>query len=50
MVNEGYSIEAIMDEISNCEVDCANCHMRRESRRRSGGRFRKFWPQLPWEE
>ena len=50
MDNEGYSIEAIMDEISKCEVVCANCHMRREARRRSGGRFRKFWPKLPWEK
>ena len=44
MVAEGYSIDAIKKEISRCEVVCSNCHMRRESRRRSGGRFRKFWP------
>lgn len=34
MVSEGYSIEAIMDEISKCEVVCFNCHMRRESNSR----------------
>ena len=34
MVAEGYSIEAIQQEISKCEIVCANCHMRREQRRR----------------
>jgi ferredoxin len=50
MVNAGYSIEAIMNEISKCEVVCFNCHMRRENKRRSGGRFRRFWPKFPWEK
>jgi hypothetical protein len=49
MVFEGYSIEAIMEEITRCEVVCSNCHMRRESKRRSGGRFRRFWPKFPGE-
>jgi protein-arginine kinase activator protein McsA len=34
MVSQGYSIEAIQDEISKCEVVCANCHMIREQVRR----------------
>ena len=38
MASEGYSIEAIKAEIRLCEVVCSNCHMRRESERRSGGR------------
>ena len=50
MAAQGYSINAIMDEISKCEVVCYNCHMRREDKRRSGGRFRRFWPKFPWEK
>jgi hypothetical protein len=50
MVAEGYSIEAIREEIYKCEVVCANCHMRRESERRSGVRFRQWWPKMPWEK
>lgn len=50
MVSEGYSINAIREEIYKCEVVCANCHMRRENERRSGGRFRRWWPKMPWEE
>ncbi len=34
MVAEGYSIEAIQQEIGKCEIVCSNCHMRREQRRR----------------
>lgn len=45
MVSQGYSINAIKDELSKCEVVCASCHMRRESKRKSGGRFRKYWPE-----
>jgi hypothetical protein len=50
IASQGYSIEAIMKEIGRCEVVCSNCHMRRESMRRSGGRFRRFWPKFPWEK
>jgi hypothetical protein len=45
MMNDGDSIEAITEEIFKCEVVCFNCHMRRENMRRSGGRFRKHWPE-----
>lgn len=50
MVSQGYSIEAIMDEIAKCDIVCFNCHMRREQQRRSGGRFSRFWPKFPGEE
>ena len=50
MIVDGDFIRAIMDEIAKCEVVCSNCHMRPENKRRSGGRFRKFWPKFPWEE
>lgn len=29
MVREGWSLESIINEISKCEVVCANCHKRR---------------------
>ena len=44
MVADGDSIDAILQEIAKCQVVCSNCHMRREQKRRTGGRFRKFWP------
>ncbi|NLG97293.1 MAG: hypothetical protein GX491_08030 [Chloroflexi bacterium] len=47
MASQGYSIEALKKEIRKCEVVCFNCHIRRENERRSGGRFRRFWPKLP---
>ena len=49
MVHQGYSIGAIEKELLKTEVVCSNCHMRREAKRRSGGRFRKFWPKFPKE-
>jgi protein-arginine kinase activator protein McsA len=50
MMADGDSIAAILAEIAKCDVVCFNCHMRRESKRRSGGRFRKFWPKYPGDE
>ena len=49
MAAHGYSLEAIKKEILLCEVVCFNCHMRRENERRSGGRFRRFWPPFSKE-
>jgi hypothetical protein len=49
MAAQGYTIEAIREEITNTIVLCWNCHMRREAEERSGGRFRRFWPKWPWE-
>jgi ferredoxin len=44
MIADGDSVDAILQEIAKCQVVCSNCHMRREQKRRTGGRFRKFWP------
>jgi len=32
MVNQGYSIKAIQEEIAKCIILCGNCHMREEKR------------------
>jgi hypothetical protein len=50
MASQGYTISSIRKEIEKCEIVCFNCHMRRENERRSGGRFRRFWPKWPWEK
>jgi hypothetical protein len=50
MAAQGYSISAIQSEINKCVVLCFNCHARRENEKKSGGRFRRFWPKFPWEE
>lgn len=34
MVNQGYLVEVIQEEIDKCEVVCNNCHLRREKKRR----------------
>jgi hypothetical protein len=34
MVNQGYSLVAIKNEIDKCVILCANCHMRVEKERR----------------
>lgn len=34
LVNRGYLIDAIQEEIEKCEVRCANCHMKIEKIRR----------------
>jgi hypothetical protein len=39
MVNQGYSFQAIQDEMNKCEVVCASCHLRREKKRRGT----KYW-------
>jgi len=34
MVNQGYSLEALLKEMGKCIVLCANCHMREEKKKR----------------
>jgi hypothetical protein len=34
LINRGYTLEAVKDEIAKCEVRCANCHLRKERQRR----------------
>ena len=35
MINQGYSLQLLQEEISKCEVVCSNCHLRREKRKRN---------------
>jgi ArsR family metal-binding transcriptional regulator len=39
MVNQGYSLEALQEEMDKCVVLCANCHMKEEKRKRGT----KYW-------
>lgn len=39
LVNRGYLLDVIQEEIRKCEVRCANCHMRIEKQRRGT----KYW-------
>ena len=34
MVNQGYSIRLIQEEIDKCDILCANCHMKEEKKKR----------------
>lgn len=36
MVNNGYSIKTILEEISKCELVCSNCHRERTHKRKFG--------------
>ena len=42
MVNQGYSLQLLAEEIAKCEVRCFNCHMRKEKKRRGT----RYWQQL----
>jgi hypothetical protein len=35
MVNQGYSLKALQDEIDKCEMRCWTCHMKIEKKRRN---------------
>jgi hypothetical protein len=39
MVNQGYSLEVLNEEIAKCEVRCFNYHMRKEKKRQQT----KYW-------
>jgi hypothetical protein len=39
LVNRGYLVEVIQEEIEKCEVRCANCHLKIEKQRRGT----KYW-------
>ena len=39
MINQGYSLQSLQEEIDKCEVVCNNCHLRREKKRRGT----KYW-------
>lgn len=34
MVNQGFSLRLIQEEIDKCDILCANCHMKEEKRKR----------------
>lgn len=40
MAWEGYGIAAIIEEITRCEIRCANCHKRKTSQERNSYRYR----------
>jgi len=42
ILHHGYSLEVIKEEISKCEVVCANCHRIRTHERAQTGRFAYF--------
>lgn len=39
LVNEGYSVTTLSEELANCEIVCVNCHRRRTDGRRGGWRL-----------
>jgi hypothetical protein len=39
MINQGYTLAVLQEEIDKCEVVCNNCHLRREKKRRGT----KYW-------
>jgi hypothetical protein len=39
MINQGYVLDVLKEEIDKCEVVCNNCHLRREKKRRGT----KYW-------
>jgi hypothetical protein len=39
MINQGYTLKVLQEEIDKCEVVCSNCHLRREKKRRNT----KYW-------
>lgn len=40
MVQHGYSLDTIFNEIAKCDIRCFNCHMIKDSQRNGGLRWR----------